>query len=84
MNMYNFIYNHVVLIMVIVEKMVATWVQIWLHDYNWTLIARCPSHEKHILALCKYPIGMLLQAHMVSNIWHTILHFWWNQLIINK
>jgi hypothetical protein len=38
--------------MAIVKKMVTTQVQIRLHEYNWTLVARCPSYESHVLALC--------------------------------
>jgi hypothetical protein len=45
-------YNHVVIILTKVIKMVVIKDHIWLHAYVWTLIARCPSHKNHILALC--------------------------------
>jgi hypothetical protein len=28
-----------------VEKMTIIQIQIWLHDYNETIVASCPSHE---------------------------------------
>ncbi len=46
---YSHMYSHVVIILTIVIKMVETKNHIWLHDYVWTLIIRCPSHKNHIL-----------------------------------
>lgn len=36
--------------MVVVDKMVVIDVQIWLHDYNWIVVASCSSHENHVFA----------------------------------
>jgi hypothetical protein len=44
-------YGHVLIILTRVIEMVATKDHIWLHDYVWTLVAKCPSHKNHILAL---------------------------------
>ncbi len=44
-------YNHVVIILLIIIKMVTIKDHIWLHDYVWTLVTRCLSHKNHILAL---------------------------------
>jgi hypothetical protein len=46
-------YGHVVIILTRVIKMVMTKDQIWLHDYVWTLVTKCPSHKNHILALSR-------------------------------
>jgi len=48
---FNLIYNHVVLIMVIVDKRLVPLIQIWLNDSNWTLVRRCVNHESHVLVL---------------------------------
>jgi len=46
---YNHIYSHVILIMVVIKIMIATKVQIWLHDYTWTIVTSCHSHENYVL-----------------------------------
>ncbi len=36
-------YSYVIIILTKVIKMATTKNHIWLHDYVWTLVARCPS-----------------------------------------
>jgi hypothetical protein len=64
---YSLIYNYVIIILIRVIKMVTTKNHIWLHDYVWTLVARCHNHENQILALWCF-IG--LQPKQQTNVHH--------------
>jgi hypothetical protein len=47
---YSHIHSQIVLMIVVVKKLTKTNIQIWLHDYNWTIVASYPSQENHVLA----------------------------------
>jgi len=47
---YIHIYSRVVLRMVVIKIMIATEVEIQLHDYIWIVVTSCHNHENYVLA----------------------------------
>ncbi len=65
---YSRMYSHVVIILTKFIKMIMIKNYIWLHDYVWTLVAKCHSHKNHILVLWIIPSSFQISNFIIKTI----------------